>query len=82
MESAAADHFAGDRSEPTLEPIEPRTAGRCEVEMEAVALSRLEPALDPSRAAGNCLPAQLSIIANSVIQSASGIGSVGQSAGP
>ena|ERR1035437_421785 len=46
MESAATDHFVGDESKPTFHLIEPRTAGRCEVEVDAAAFRRFEPTLD------------------------------------
>ena len=44
VEGAAADAFAGNLGEPTLDLIEPGSAGRREVEMEAWML--LEPFLD------------------------------------
>src|SRR5579864_2732817 len=46
MEGAAANHFVGDQPKPTLDLIEPGTASRREMEVETVALSGLEPALD------------------------------------
>ena len=52
MESAAADHFVCDQAKPTLDLIEPRTAGRREMEMEAATLFGLEPALNSSALVG------------------------------
>ena len=36
MERAATDYFVGDEAKPALNLVEPRTAGRCEMEVEAM----------------------------------------------
>ena len=45
MERAAPDHFLGDEAKPALNLVEPRTAGRGEMEVETTTFGRLEPAL-------------------------------------
>src|SRR5690606_18652347 len=45
MKCAAPDHPVSYQREESLDLIQPRTAGRCEVEMKAVASLRFEPAL-------------------------------------
>src|ERR1700704_2828469 len=45
MERAATDHFFGDEAKPALHLVEPGTAGRREMEVEATTFGRLEPAL-------------------------------------
>ena len=45
MEGSPPDHPRGDQGEETLNLIQPRTAGRGEMEVESVPLFRFEPAL-------------------------------------
>ena len=44
-EGTPSDHAIGNHAEPTLHLIQPRAAGRGEVQMEALSFLRLEPAL-------------------------------------
>lgn len=48
VEGTSTNHPSGDQSKESFDLIQPGTAGRCEVEVEAAPPFRFEPALDLS----------------------------------